>query len=150
MTHLGDEMTGDDITDMIREADTNGDGKIDYSGEAGNCDRTVELNFTNITASNERTQVSTGLWSRNEYFLLYPLQSRPCMYTKPDIGHHSACWCLIWCYGIGLQHQTWFVFGVFFQISGFKGTHSWLCILGNAPKWDFFLKYSAYWYRCLE
>lgn len=32
MMHLGDEMTIEDITEMVREADTNGDGKIDYSG----------------------------------------------------------------------------------------------------------------------
>jgi len=31
MMNLGDPMTVEDITEMVREADTNGDGKIEYS-----------------------------------------------------------------------------------------------------------------------
>lgn len=29
---LGEEMSKEDIEEMIRDADTNGDGKIDYEG----------------------------------------------------------------------------------------------------------------------
>ena len=33
MTNLGEKMTDEEIDEMLREADTDGDGQIDYQGE---------------------------------------------------------------------------------------------------------------------
>ena len=33
MTSLGEKLTDQEVDDMLNEADTNGDGKIDYNGE---------------------------------------------------------------------------------------------------------------------
>ena len=32
MANLGEKMTDDEIDEMLREADTDGDGQIDYQG----------------------------------------------------------------------------------------------------------------------
>ena len=34
LTTLGEEMTREDVDEMINDADTNGDGKIDYEGQS--------------------------------------------------------------------------------------------------------------------
>ena len=45
MQNLGENLTEDDVRLMIREADSNGDGKIDYEGDifavllCGNCQK---------------------------------------------------------------------------------------------------------------
>ena len=36
MQNLGENLTDDDVAAMIREADINGDGRIDYEGELKN------------------------------------------------------------------------------------------------------------------
>ena len=33
MTNLGEKLTDEEITEMIKEADTNNDGHVDYNGE---------------------------------------------------------------------------------------------------------------------
>ena len=33
MTNLGEKLTDDEINEMIKEADTNNDGHVDYNGE---------------------------------------------------------------------------------------------------------------------
>ena len=33
MTNLGEKLTDQEVAEMIREADTNGDGMVDYNGE---------------------------------------------------------------------------------------------------------------------
>ena len=33
MTNLGEKLTDEEITEMIKEADTNNDGLVDYNGE---------------------------------------------------------------------------------------------------------------------
>ena len=40
LTSLGEEMPEKQVQDLIREADTNGDGMIDY---AGNCYQTLHI-----------------------------------------------------------------------------------------------------------
>jgi len=41
MRHLGENLTDDEVNDMIKAADKNGDGKIDMNG-------TLFLNYANI------------------------------------------------------------------------------------------------------
>jgi len=40
MTNLGEKLSEEEIADMIKEADLDGDGKVSYTGELGliNCD----------------------------------------------------------------------------------------------------------------
>ena len=33
MKNLGEKLTDEEVSDMLKEADKNGDGKIDYNGE---------------------------------------------------------------------------------------------------------------------
>ena len=33
MTHLGEKLTDDEVHEMIREADIDGDGQVNYEGE---------------------------------------------------------------------------------------------------------------------
>lgn len=33
MTNLGEKLTDQEVAEMIREADTNGDGMVDYNGK---------------------------------------------------------------------------------------------------------------------
>ena len=35
MSKLGEELTDEEITEMIKEADTDGDGNVNYAGERG-------------------------------------------------------------------------------------------------------------------
>lgn len=34
MTHLGEKLSEEEVDDMIKEADLNGDGVVDYKGES--------------------------------------------------------------------------------------------------------------------
>ena len=45
MTNLGEKLTDAEVKEMLREADTNGDGKIDYDGTS--CENGIPIPIPN-------------------------------------------------------------------------------------------------------
>ena len=41
MTNMGERMSDEEVKVMLQQADTNGDGKIDYDGMQGRIDHTI-------------------------------------------------------------------------------------------------------------
>ena len=52
MTSIGEKLTDDEVDEMIREADQDGDGRIDCQSNA-----LPPLNLTNFSADNEFVQL---------------------------------------------------------------------------------------------
>lgn len=64
MTNLGEKLSEEEVEDMIKEADVDGDGMVNYDGEFTYLSQSLEWNYQNTNLSHWLVEFAMILMAR--------------------------------------------------------------------------------------